>query len=267
MNRIRVPKALPRLIGAVSLLWTGAGTLHAQVQGASRSSLGLDTAALAHGPYGRMEMLLEKTIFRVNVLTLTVRLGPDDAARIAALAGAGPVSPTTRDSIARIAARSTDAFARLEFRRTVSLGQFVDAIRTNLGKAVGDGFLSEADARRIGDALPRWFSFLEERKIHEGDRILYRIRGDTLHTVFLSADGEVLLDQTDVGPERRLAVLGSYFARGSDFRKGLLRSLLSARPAARSAGPASGPGAARAPGGGAPPSPASRVVGWAAGRR
>ncbi len=55
----------------------------------------------------------------------------------------------------------------------------------------------------------------------------YRIRGDSLHTVYLASDGETLLDQVDVGPERRLSVLGGYFAPGSDFRDKLVDSLLS----------------------------------------
>jgi hypothetical protein len=55
--------------------------------------------------------------------------------------------------------------------------------------------------------------------------MFYRIRGDTLHTVFRSAEGENLLDQVDVGPERRLFVLGGYFAPNSDFREKLVKSL------------------------------------------
>ncbi|HSM08267.1 MAG TPA: hypothetical protein VLA33_04535, partial [Gemmatimonadota bacterium] len=71
----------------------------------------------------------------------------------------------------------------------------------------------------------------EERGIRSGDRMLQRVRGDTLRTVYEGADGEVLLDQVDVGPERRLAVLGGYFAPGSDFRQGLVESVLAAHGA------------------------------------
>jgi hypothetical protein len=39
-------------------------------------------------------------------------------------------------------------------------------------------------------------------------------------------DGDVLVDQTDIGPERRMSVFGSYFAPGSEFRKGLTTSVL-----------------------------------------
>ena len=37
--------------------------------------------------------------------------------------------------------------------------------------------------------------------------------------------GEMVVDQTDIGPERRLSLLGSFFVKGSDFRKGLVGSL------------------------------------------
>jgi hypothetical protein len=70
-----------------------------------------------------------------------------------------------------------------------------------------------------------WFDFLGERGIWEGDEVFYRIQGDTLRTIYRSADERILLDQTDVGPASRLSVLGSYFVEGSDFREGLIKSL------------------------------------------
>ena len=54
----------------------------------------------------------------------------------------------------------------------------------------------------------------------------YRIHNDSLRTVYLDSDGGTLLDQVDVGPERRLSVLGGYFAPGSVFRDKLIDSLL-----------------------------------------
>ena len=62
--------------------------------------------------------------------------------------------------------------------------------------------------------------------MREGDALLYRVRGDTLHSGYRAVTGELLLQQADVGPERRLAVLGSYFVPGSSFREALLDSLL-----------------------------------------
>ncbi|MFQ5678908.1 MAG: hypothetical protein ACE5HP_05560 [Gemmatimonadota bacterium] len=189
----------------------------------------LDTAAVGTFPHTRMRTLLEKTLFKVNVLTLEVRLGAEDAARIQRLLLAGEGSDSLEDSLASAAARSRDAFARIEFRRGVSLRRFVAAVHQNMRRARAAGYLTAAEYEEIAAAFPGWFAFLERRRIRVGDQLLYRIHGDTLRTVYRDPGGEVLLDQTDVGPERRLAVLGSYFAPGSDFRRGLIRSLLANR--------------------------------------
>lgn len=192
---------------------------------AGAQAVGMDTASLGDGPYARMEMLLERTIFRVNVLTLELRLGRETTDRLRRLLEGREATEARADSAARIAARATDALARIEFRRGIGLGRFLDGVRGNMRKAMEAGYLTGEEYGRISSSLPRWFAFLEERKILDRDELLYRIRGDTLRTVFRTRDRRVLLDQTDVGPERRLAVLGGYFAEGSDFREDLIRSL------------------------------------------
>jgi hypothetical protein len=180
-----------------------------------------------------MHMLLEKTLFKVDVLTLEVRLGTSETRHVEALLdaagrpdgsrGAGRL----RDSLANVALGARDAWARIEFRRDVSLGQFLDGVRDNLREATRAGVIAPATFHDIGDALPRWYAFLAERGIQAGDEMYYRVRGDSLHTVYVGSGGEVLLDQVDVGPERRLSVLGGYFAPGSDFREKLIDSLTS----------------------------------------
>jgi len=189
----------------------------------------VDTASLASSRYATMCTLLEKTIFQVDVLTLHVRFDSTVAGRLRDLAAGRTYDDAPHDSIARVAIHAGDVWARIRFKRSVSLHQFLDATRGNLRRARQAGILAPDAAERISDALPRWYAFLEERKIHEGDEILYRIRGDTLRSLFRAADGDVLLDQTDVGPERPLSVLGGYFAPGSDFREGLIRSLFQER--------------------------------------
>lgn len=185
----------------------------------------LDTTSLASGRYASMRTLLEKTIFRVDVLTLDLRFDHETAQRVESLARGRRHSQALADSIADVALHSQDAFAQIEFQRDVSLRQFVDGIRENMRRAQKTGIISRQAYDAISEGLPRWFAFLEKRRIQKGDRVLYRIRGDTLRTIFQAGDGALLLDQTDVGPERRLAVLGSYFAPKSDFRDGLVKSL------------------------------------------
>ena len=173
----------------------------------------------------RMEMLLEKTIFQVDVLTLTVRIRGSEAERLRRLRERGEPSPVVRDSVARIAADATCARARLEFVRDVSLGRFLDAIRDSGRAAMEAGFIQEATFRMIDRSVSDWYAFLEGRGVKEGDRMEYRIEGDRLRIRYRAADGRLLLDRTDTGAERRRSVLAGYFAPGSDFRKGLIRSL------------------------------------------
>lgn len=196
--------------------------------GQSVPGVSIDTTDLGTGPAARMHMLLERTIFQVDVLTLDIRLGSAATDRIERLLAGSLDAAALSDSVAAAALAADDALVRLEFQRGVGLEQFLDGIRDNLRLATRAGIVTPADFRSISSDLPGWYAFLNERGIRSGDRMLQRVRGDTLRTVYEGADGEVLLDQVDVGTERRLAVLGGYFAPGSAFREGLVESLLAA---------------------------------------
>jgi len=116
--------------------------------------------------------------------------------------------------------------AEIVFMRGINLDQFLDGVNEDMMKAVDVGWLGPEMFVTLRDSLPVWFGFLEERKIRHGDRLQYRIRGDTLRTVFWGIDeDEVLLDQTDIGRQRVMALLGAYFAPKSSFRKELVESL------------------------------------------
>jgi hypothetical protein len=171
-------------------------------------------------------MLLERTLFQVDVLTVELRLGPDVADRVRALVEAG----ASRDSIAETVLRSRDAWIRVEFVRDVAMDRFLDGVRQDLSRTVEAGIIPPRTYREISARLPRWYRFLDGRGIREGDELLYRVRGDTLHSGFRAASGERLMQQTQVGREHRLAVLGSYLVAGSSFRQGLIRSLLDGDP-------------------------------------
>lgn len=168
--------------------------------------------------------LLEKTIFQVDVLTLELWLGPETVRRLQHLL---PVQDDerSREAVARIALDSRDAWAELVFQRGVSLDQFLGGIDDNMRRARDAGLLTPEGYELVAGGLPRSYAPLSAEGIAKGDRILYRITGDTLRTVFQRLDGELVVDQTDIGPERRLSLLGSIFVQGSDFRPGLIGSL------------------------------------------
>ncbi len=185
----------------------------------------MDSSSVGRVPYSRMHTTLEKTLLKVDVVHVDVWLGDEAAAGLEGIVARKGYTKELADSVADNAIRSEDVFIRVQFLRNVSLDQFLDGADDNLKRALKAGILTEAEHEMISAGMPVWYAFLEERGIRDGDVMRYRIRGDTLRTQFLSVDGEVLMDQTDVGPERRRSVLGSYFVRKSDFRDGLIKSL------------------------------------------
>ena len=173
-----------------------------------------------------MSMRLEKTIFRVDVLRLRLRVDPATAADLDSLVSGGEeYDGALAPEIAERALRADEAVAEIEFLRDVGLDRFLEGVRADMRKAVEAGWLEPGGYRAVSEGLPGWFVFLRERGIRDGDRISYRVRGDTLRTVYADPAGDVLLDQTDVGRQNVLALLGAYLAPGSSFREGLIRSL------------------------------------------
>lgn len=185
----------------------------------------LQTETLAHGRYSTMHTLLEKSILRFDVVTVDLRFSESLQVRLAELVAGRERTRSLSDSVAALAVDARDVWAQVFFKRGIGLDQFVDAGRKNARRAHEAGLIRLETFSDVYYNLPVWYNFLQERRIQEGDVMFYRIRGDTLRTVYCGVDGEVFLDQIDVGPERRLSVMGSYFAPKSDFREGLVRSL------------------------------------------
>jgi hypothetical protein len=179
---------------------------------------------LGASPFGHMHMLFERTIFNVDVLTLDVCFDETTAAGIA-MQASDRRTDAGDDSIAAAAIHAPAALGRIRFLRGVSKSQFLGGIRDEQKKAVTAGLLADSTFRMIGDSLPVWFDFLDERGIHRDDRIVYIFRNDSLRTVYNGSGGDVLLDRTDVGEQRRTSVLATWFAPESDFREPLLDSL------------------------------------------
>jgi hypothetical protein len=186
----------------------------------------VDTAGLAHGrPGATMEVLYERTIFNVDVLRLALRFGNETAAELERILRSAP-SEALEDSIAQTALAATDVLVTSRFLRNVSLDQFLDGLRDSLEDALRAGIISMEAHRAILADVDAQYAPLRGTGIQKGDVMWYRVKGDTLHVAFQRVDGQVPVEERSVGPERRLGLLGGYLAPGSDFREGLVRSLL-----------------------------------------
>jgi len=241
LSRIQLPESALRTMvcvaGAVLLSPVAAASQRAVIDSASLGAVmdtasqwaATDTTSLATGSSSEATALLEKTLFRIDVARLRVRFGPETAREVSDLLVQGLPEgdrEILEDALALRVLRATDAWATLRFERGVGFERFIDGIRDGVEVALQAGYVDPSFARGLSDSLPVWYAHLRERGVREGDVMMYRIRGDTLRTVFRTVEGDVAVDQTDVGTQPRLAVLGGFFGPGSDFREGLLESLL-----------------------------------------
>ncbi len=184
-----------------------------------------DTSHLASGPYSSMQTLLEKTLFQVNVVDLTLRYDSAAAARIRRAVEGREYSNSLADTVAVAVIGARNVNAHLDFRRDLGLDRFLESVRSNMVAARDAGMLADSAFQRFAPQLPEWYSALEGRGVKDGDVIRYRIRSDSLWVVYRSAEGDTLIDRTDVGEQHRRAVIGGYLAPDVAFREGLVRSL------------------------------------------
>ena len=97
-----------------------------------------------------MHMLLEKTLLKVDVLTLEVWLGGEEVRRIKELVAEGVRSREVEDAIADAATHSQDAYVRFLFvRDNISLEQFVDGAREDLGRVSKAGIVSKEHVEQV----------------------------------------------------------------------------------------------------------------------
>ena len=182
---------------------------------------------LAQGPYAAMHMLLQKTLLKINVITLEVRLDKAAQGKVAALAHAhgNAYSDGLAPQLGQAVMGAGHALIQMEFKRDVPLKRWIGVVRDNLEEARKASLITPAVEKRISDGLPDWFAALKDRGYEKGDRLFYVLSPDSLRTVAASAGGQILLDRLDKEKEARDVVLATYFAPGSEFREPLLRSL------------------------------------------
>ncbi len=182
-------------------------------------------APLASGKYASMSMLLEKTILKVDVLTLNVVVDQTTQGQLKNLIQGKPYSAELGDKAAAIAMKSADAKVTLKFERDVSLSQWLDAVFENLDQAKKHALITADTSNKVKAKLKKEFAKLDDRGYEENDKVIYRVKADSLQVTAVSHDGNKLVDFTDTEKTAPAVVLASYLAPGSDFRVPLLKSL------------------------------------------
>ncbi len=189
----------------------------------------LNGADLAQGRYSGMHMRLQKTLLKINVADVDVRVDRGTQAKIAQVAAGQDYSFELDHRVAPLVIDAPRAVVQMQFLRDVPLSRWMGVVRDNLEQARDAGLITRDVERRVSDALPTWFAPLKDRGYLKGDRVIYSVTPDALRTVVVSSAGQVLVDMSQPGTEARRVVLATYFAPRSDTREPLLRSLLSSK--------------------------------------
>ena len=183
-----------------------------------------NAAPITNDRYGHMHMKYERTWFGIDVANVDVWFGEPTGGRLAQLAVGQRYSGALAEQVARTALGASDVTVQVEFLRHVGIREFLDAARKNLERARNAGYISPGTFASAWAGVQRDFAPLARRGFYKGDRLVYRARPGSLQTTVLSGN-RVLLDVTSPDQGSRQAMIASYFAPGSDFRKGLITDL------------------------------------------
>ena len=174
----------------------------------------------------RLDYVLEKTFLKIDAVRLELQVLDGTPSRVAELIDGSTRDEELEDSVAAAYGDVESAKFRLEFLVSFSLDRFLDGNRDSMQGLAKAGIISEAEAERLYLENERRFAILEESGMKEGDRLEHELRGDSIITRFIDASGVTRIDELRVGPERRAALLGSFFGPESEFRDGLLDQVL-----------------------------------------
>lgn len=170
----------------------------------------------------RFDTVLEKTFLKIDAVRLELSIMDETPVQVANLIDNSSRDDALEDSVSAVYAGAERADVRLTFLVSFSLERFLDGNRDSMKRLAKANIVTEEEAARLYLENERRFAILDESGIQEGDRLEHELRGDTIITRFVDASGVTRLDELRVGPERRAALLGSFFGPGSEFRDGLL---------------------------------------------
>ena len=174
--------------------------------------------------FGHMHMKYERTFLGVDVANVDVWVDDATRDRLRQLAENQRYSDELAERVAQTALSANDMTVQVQFLRNADLEEFLDAAHKNLERARNAGYISPNTFASAWGGVQRDFAGLANRGFKKGDVLLYRAPAGSLETVVKSKD-RVLLDVTSKDEGARRAMIASYFAPRSDFRKGLITDL------------------------------------------
>ncbi len=177
------------------------------------------------------DYVLEATIFQIDAVRLELRVDDRTAADVRALVRAAQRSAALDSAIAHRYLNARETIVSMTFLVSMTATRFLSQTESVLRRLGDEGLLAADDVERLAREARFRFAFLRDGGVHDGDRMEYQVLGDSVTTSYVRPDGSRALHDVQVGRAHRVAVLGSYFARSSEFRTGLLDQVFAPRSA------------------------------------
>jgi hypothetical protein len=201
-------------------------------------------------PFAHIEYKHERTFLNVDVMQLDITVADEVGREVERLvaayheAGSGPragravrnAAAALEESIASPYLHTPAADVSMLFLRSVSHRQFMGGRDDALEAMVDEELLTEVEADALTEDTDQLFAFVRSAPLRSGDEIRYSVRRDTVRTWVIWEDGTVALDIVRTTRPYRLYTMGSLFARGTEFRNGLIETVLDPELAAPRAG-------------------------------
>jgi len=181
--------------------------------------------ALAAGPYAVLQGVLRKTLLKVEVARVQIRVDEATQRKLAALASGREHSDTLAAGVVAAVMNTRHAVITSEIRRDVPFDRYAESAYSDLDSARESGMISESAYWSLARLLPEWMRMLQDRGARKGDRFMCQLHPGSMRVVYRTADGVTMVDRTIPGGDPGRAVLASYLAPESSFRKELVRSL------------------------------------------
>ena len=211
-SRVRLISIASALLALLS--WTNAAAAHRTA-----------SSTLAAGPYGELRGVLKKTMFGIEVAQVAIRVDNQTQRKLAALVAGHEPSGALTDQAVRTVLSTDAALITAELRRDVPFRQYTESAYGDLARAQRAGLISGQAYQSLARLLPAWFRALQAHGARKGDVFECRVGRDAMRVRYRTAQGSVLADRVVPGYGAGRAVLASYVAPGSTFRKQLMASL------------------------------------------
>lgn len=174
--------------------------------------------------FGHMHTKYERTFLGIDVANIDVWVDDATRDRLRQLTENQRYSDQLAERVAQVALAANDMTVQVQFLRGADLGEFLGAARKNLERARNAGYITPTTFANAWAGVQRDFAGMASRGFKKGDVLIYRAPPGSLETIVKAKD-RVLLDVTSRDEGSRRAMIASYFAPSSDFRKGLISDL------------------------------------------